>query len=115
MTGPGFDQVHSQDTTLIGLTPGSYTIAAANLNAEGQLYLPNPASQGVAVAAGLQAAQALVGYSLAPATLTLTVSGLPNGTAAAADVKLTPAQVARLDEAFAPGRARGDGAPAAAR
>ena len=35
--------------------------------------------------------------------------------AAAADIRLSPAQVAKLDQAFAPGRAHGDGTPVAPR
>ncbi len=76
-TGPaGFSQQVTASTTLSGLAPGTYTIAAANVSSGGTTYVPAPGSQGVTVAAGATAAAA-VAYTGAPAvSLNLTIDGL---------------------------------------
>lgn len=86
VTGPGgFSQNVTATTTLDGLAPGSYTVAAAAVSSGGQNYTPSPASQNApVVAAGT--ATALVVYAGTLGGLTVNVSGLPGGTAAAVTV-----------------------------
>jgi len=56
VTGPGgFNRSLTADGTLASLSPGNYTIAAAAMVFGGSIYSPAPASQSVAVTAGLTA------------------------------------------------------------
>jgi len=83
ITGPGgFGQTLTGSQLLTDLAPGSYTVSAGNVPALGQLFVPTPSSQTLSVPAGLTPQVASVSYAPAPAGLTVTVSGLPNGVAA---------------------------------
>ena len=82
VTGPGgYTQRLTATTTLTLLTPGSYTVAAANVTTASTTYLPTRPSQQVTVVASLVAAPATVSYALA-IVVDVDVSGLPTGTAA---------------------------------
>ncbi|HCT58659.1 MAG TPA: hypothetical protein DGD08_15750 [Gemmatimonas aurantiaca] len=88
VTGPnGFSRQLQTTTTLTGLTPGNYTIAAPSVSAGGLTYLPSPASRTVTVSASLVAQAASVTYASQSGSVALTVTGLPAG--AAADLTLT--------------------------
>ena len=80
VTGPGgYSQNVTGTTTLTLLTPGSYTVSAANVSAAGTTYVPTPTSQSVAVVASLVAAPATVSYALATGAVTISTSGMPGG------------------------------------
>jgi len=80
VAGPGgFAQTLSGSQLLTDLAPGSYTVTAGNVLAGGQLYVPTPAVQTLSISASLVPQLASVSYALAPVTLTVSVSGLPNG------------------------------------
>ncbi|MCB9505273.1 MAG: hypothetical protein H6692_03930 [Gemmatimonadales bacterium] len=86
VTGPGgFSAAVASTTTLTGLAPGSYTIAAASVTAGGNTYAPSPASQSATVTAGATASRSVT-YAVNAGSLALTISGLPGGTAAAITV-----------------------------
>jgi len=86
VTGPGgYSRSLTASQTLTGLLPGSYVTSAASVSAGGATYAPSPSTQSSAVVAGASAA-ASVGYSALTASLTVTVSGLPGGTAANVNV-----------------------------
>lgn len=87
ITGPsGFNRNVTSTTTLTGLVPGSYSVAAANVTASGSLYLASPTSQTVTVTASAVASPATVNYTLATGAIAVTVNGLPNGASAAVTV-----------------------------
>jgi hypothetical protein len=77
--------VTTASATLIDLTPGPYTVAAATVSAGGAVYSALPASQTAQVAAGANAS-ASVRYVAAPGSISLTVSGLPGGANASVSV-----------------------------
>jgi hypothetical protein len=80
VTGPdGFSQALTTAQTLSGLTPGSYTIAAQNVETSDQVYVPQPVTQTQRVEAN-QTTQGSVAYAASRASLTVTVAGLPPGT-----------------------------------
>jgi hypothetical protein len=80
VTGPdGFSRVVTASTTLGGLTPGSYQVAAEAVTSGSQLFTPSPSSQTVAVSAGDTPASAAVDYLAATGSLTISVTGLPAG------------------------------------
>ncbi len=81
--GPaGFARALTGTELLVGLAPGSYTIAAGNVTVQGALYLPTPSLQTRLVAAGPAAEPVTVGYAPASASLSISVAGLPGGTPA---------------------------------
>ena len=84
VSGPnGYSQAVTASTTLSGLAPGSYALAAVNVTAGGATYQPTPATQVATITAGSTATRA-VAYAVAGPTtggLTVTLSGLPGGTA----------------------------------
>jgi hypothetical protein len=87
ISGPdGFSQPATATQTFIGLTPGTYTIAATSVTVSGSLYDPSPASQTVTVAGSDAQATASVFYSQASGTLTVTINGLGTNKAAAVTV-----------------------------
>jgi glucose/arabinose dehydrogenase len=80
VTGPaGFNRALTATETLSDLAPGSYTITAPPVTATEGRYAASPPSQTVTVAASTTAASAIVSYSLATGSLTITVAGLPAG------------------------------------
>ena len=81
VSGPaGYNAVLTATTTLLGLFPGTYVIAASNVAAAGVPYGPTPPSQNVEVAASLAAARATVTYVEVnlppPAEFNLTLDGM---------------------------------------
>ena len=80
ITGPGFfSRTVTATATLVGLTPGTYTITAASVTVFGLPYVPSAASQQVTVAASLVAAPVTITYALAGGRLSLRATGLPAG------------------------------------
>ena len=72
-------------TTISNLDPGAYTVAASNVQVSANTYAATPLNQTVQVTAG-DATLANVSYTVVPGTLTITVTGLPAGTAATVTV-----------------------------
>ena len=86
VTGPGgFNQSVTAATTLVGLAPGSYTVASAAVSTGGQTYTPSPASQAASVTAAATAT-ATINYAGNAGNLAITVTGLPGGVSAAVTV-----------------------------
>jgi hypothetical protein len=84
VTGPaGYQQSVEESETLTGLTPGSYTIAAANVGVGAQTYQPLPASQQVTVSASTTPAAASVVYAVNSGSLSVIVNGLSQSIPAA--------------------------------
>ena len=82
VTGPqGFSASVSTSTVLSGLVPGGYTIQAAEIQNGGLMYLPSPAAQSLGVAASLVPEFRTVSYAVALGSLSVTIGGLPVGTA----------------------------------
>lgn len=87
ISGPdGFGEVVGPtDSTLTGLAPGSYTIAATGVTDGATSYVPLPATQTAQVTAGASAT-ASISYTATPGSLSVTVSGLPPATDASISV-----------------------------
>lgn len=84
VSGPnGFAAQLTASATLNNLAPGSYTIAAANVTSGVHVYAPSPSVQNATVPASAVPATASVAYALNSGLLALTVTGLPQGVAAA--------------------------------
>lgn len=87
VTGPGgYTHAIVGSETLPGLAPGSYTVTAQTVAADGQAYQPSQSSQSVTVADGSTPASAQVQYGLVGGSLTVSIAGLPPGASAAASV-----------------------------
>ena len=89
VSGPGgFSRRVTVTTTITGLAPGSYTVAAGNVAANGETYAPAPTVQQVAITASLVATSAVVTYAQVVTTgsLSVAIGGLPNGVNANASV-----------------------------
>jgi hypothetical protein len=87
VTGPGgFSRALTATTTLIGLTPGTYTVAADSVVRSGFAWRPAAASAQVTVSASLIAAPATVQYTAVSGTLVVTLSGVPLGASGSARV-----------------------------
>jgi peptidase M66-like protein len=87
VTGPGgYSHLTEGSETLSGLMPGAYTVAAEPVSGNGQSYQPAQSRQSVTVAEGATAATAQITYGGAGASLALTISGLPPGTAGSVTV-----------------------------
>ncbi len=72
----GYSQSVTATTTLTGLVPGIYTIAASSVTSGTNTYAPNPASQQVQVTTG-QSTSATVSYAVSvPGTVNLVIDGL---------------------------------------
>ncbi|AMW04309.1 hypothetical protein [Gemmatimonas phototrophica] len=81
VTGPGgYSRALTATTTITGLTPGSYTVAAANVSTGSGTYQPTSASQTVQVSASVVAAGATVTYILPGGAIAIAASGVPGGT-----------------------------------
>jgi hypothetical protein len=82
VTGPGgYSRSVAATETMVGLAPGSYTVAAAAVTVAGQTYSPSPATQTQTVSVGATAAAA-VAYAGPSGNLAVAVTGLPGGVAA---------------------------------
>ncbi|HEY7635628.1 MAG TPA: hypothetical protein VH763_08795 [Gemmatimonadales bacterium] len=87
VTGPiGFTRSVASTETLSDLTPGDYTLSASGVSVGGSLYAANPDSQVVVVSQGTPPASASIDYQVSGGSLTVTISGVPSGTAAAVTV-----------------------------
>jgi glucose/arabinose dehydrogenase len=87
VTGPGgFSRVLTTTTTIGDLEPGTYTVAAADVDRADGRWSPTPTTQSVVVAGGSGAATATVTYALVTARLAANISGLPNGVNASVTV-----------------------------
>jgi hypothetical protein len=87
ITGPNaFAQTFSATQTLTGLAPGTYLVTASNVSVNGQSWIASPPTQSVTVSASPVATPATVAYAPNPGALTLTIGGLPNGSAASVSV-----------------------------
>jgi hypothetical protein len=87
VTGPGgFNRAVSASETLTELAPGNYTVVASNVTSGNASFVAAPASQSVVVSRSDTPASAAVTYGTADGALTVTVVGLPSGTAAAITV-----------------------------
>lgn len=86
VSGPnGFTRAIVGTTTLTGLTPGSYAVAAGVVETETAVYAAVPASQNVELLAG-SSRNVDVSYALASGILDLAISGLPAGNPAVVTV-----------------------------
>ncbi|MBK6496132.1 MAG: hypothetical protein IPG05_13705 [Gemmatimonadetes bacterium] len=86
VTGPNsYSHAVTANETITGLLPGSYTVAATPVVVSGVTYVATPASQAATITAGGSSSRTITYAVQAPTTgqLTVTVSGLPGGTAAA--------------------------------
>ena len=87
VTGPGgYAQTLAAGTTLTGLAPGNYLLAATGFSVGSIGWGATPASQTVAVVATPVPATAAVLWAPATANLAITTAGLPDGVAAAIQV-----------------------------
>ena len=87
VTGPGgYSHLTEGSETLSELMPGAYTVAAEPVSGNGQSYQPAQSFQSVTVAEGPTAASAQITYGASGASLALTISGLPQGTAGSVTV-----------------------------
>ncbi len=82
----GYQKTLTTGQTLAGLTPGSYSVAASEVTADGDRFTPSPASQSVAVTSGGAPVTASVAYQLVTGRLAVSVSGLPTGVNATVQV-----------------------------
>ena len=88
VTGPGgFARTLTGSQTISNLAPGGYSLSAATVTFSGSAYAPTPASQSITVNEGDTPTSASVTYEAVVTGLTVTVSGLPSGTAG--DVTVT--------------------------
>jgi hypothetical protein len=88
VSGPGgFARSLTGTQTLSNLAPGAYSLTASNVSFGGSAYSPTPVSQSVTVSEGDAPTPAAVTYQTVITGLTVTIDGLPNGTAA--DVTVT--------------------------
>ncbi len=77
VTGPGgYSQSLTSSQTLTGLTPGTYTVAAASFDRNGYTYAGTPTNAVAALAAGDIVSRSVV-YAASTARLSITVGGLP--------------------------------------
>ncbi len=80
VTGPGgYSRTLTATTTLVLLTPGTYTVAASPVTTGSGTYAPATASQNVAVSASSVAAGATVTYALPSGSVAISASGYPGG------------------------------------
>jgi hypothetical protein len=81
VTGPGgYTRAITATTTLVLLTPGTYTVAASAVSTGSGTYTPAAASQNVTVNASSVAAGATVTYVLPSGNIAIAASGYPGGT-----------------------------------
>ncbi len=66
-------------STLVGLTPGTYTITAAIVTVGGLPYVPTPATQSVTVSASLAASPAQIDYAVPGGRIAFNLTGMPAG------------------------------------
>jgi glucose/arabinose dehydrogenase len=87
VSGPnGYTNALTSSTAINLLTPGAYTITAADVTSGATTYRPAPTTQTLQLPASTTQVAANVVYAVASGTLTVTISGLPAGTSAAVHV-----------------------------
>ncbi|NOT10170.1 MAG: hypothetical protein HOP28_18405 [Gemmatimonadales bacterium] len=82
----GYQKSITAGEVLTSLTPGSYSIVAQEVTADGDRYAPAPTAQNVAVVAGTTGTTAAVAYLKVTGRLQVVVSGVPAGAAPAIEV-----------------------------
>lgn len=88
VTGPGgFNQSVTATQTLMGLQPGTYTVAADSVIRNGYAYRATPPTQQVNVTTSPTAAPANVAYAANVGTLVVSITGVPGG--ASGSVRVT--------------------------
>ena len=87
VTGPsGYSHAVATTTTLSGLAPGDYTVAADSVSTASATYGPTPASQTVTVSPSATPVATHVSYAVTTGAIAVTVNGLPQAVAAAISV-----------------------------
>ena len=87
VTGPGgYTNILTSSTAINLLTPGAYTITAAEVASNGTTYQPAPPTQTIQLPASTTQVAANVVYAAGTGALTVTVTGLPAGVTAAVQV-----------------------------
>ena len=86
VTGPGYNSVLTSSTAINFLTPGAYTVTAADVTSGGTTYRPAPTTQTIQLPASTTQVAANVIYAVGTGSLTVTVSGLGAGINAAVQV-----------------------------
>jgi glucose/arabinose dehydrogenase len=76
VSGPGYNNVLTSSTAINLLTPGAYTITAANVTSGGTTYVPTPATQTIQLPASTAQVAANVTYGVGTGSLTVTINGL---------------------------------------
>jgi hypothetical protein len=72
----GFSRAVTATTTIAGLTPGLYTIAAATVTSGADSYAPSPASQQVQVSTGMASSTSVAYQVSVPGTVNLLIDGV---------------------------------------
>ena len=85
VSGPGYNNILTSSTAINLLTPGAYTITAANVTSGGTTYTPTLATQTIQLPASTTQIAANVTYGVGTGSLTVTINGL-TGVAAAVTV-----------------------------
>ena len=87
ITGPGgYNNILTSSIAINLLTPGAYTITAAEVVSGGTTYVPAPPTQTIQLPASTTQIAANVVYAAGTGGLTVTVSGLPVGVDAAVQI-----------------------------
>ena len=80
VTGPNsYRSTANSTTTLVGLTPGTYTLTASTVTVGGLPYTPTPTTQSVTVTASLVASPAQVDYAVPGGRIAFNLTGMPAG------------------------------------
>jgi hypothetical protein len=87
VTGPaGYSSTVAGRGTVEGLAPGSYTISAPEVRAEGAIWQPEPARRTVEIAASAIPVRVEVAYGRASGSLEVEILGLPEGVGALVNI-----------------------------
>lgn len=87
VSGPGgFSRAITGTTTLDQLAPGTYSLAATDVNAASTVYRPDPSTLTVTLAADTTPAQATIGYGAGSGTIDIAIAGLPQNTPASVTI-----------------------------
>lgn len=87
ISGPdGYTRTITATTLIIQLKPGVYTVTASDVVSGGFTYRPTPSAITVTVAASTTATTASISYAVINGSLTVTVTGLPQGVNASVTV-----------------------------
>lgn len=80
VTGPNnYKSNLTSTSTLTGLPPGTYALAASNVTVGGLPYAPTPATQQVVVTATLIASPATIAYAVPGGRIAFNLTGMPAG------------------------------------